>query len=223
MLHRLFPLAGLLLAGCIVNVPESHSPSEKSAENSETEPRKLHVSQAKALFAYYDENELRGDRDFKGKLLAVRGTIGEINSDILGTPYVALKTSSPLFCVQCMFKRGTEATLAELEPGRIVTIAGVCCGKFGNVILEDCYFYQETVEADRSSEAPVVKPESKAKAEPEYRTWTDSSGKYVVEAEFLHANMGKVKLRGKDGQTIELPMESLSEADQEWIRKGRYR
>ena len=51
-----------------------------------------------------------------------------------------------------------------------------------------------------------------------FRTWTDLTGSFKVDAEFVSLSMGKVKLRKKDGDEIEVPREKLSEQDQQWLR-----
>ena len=53
----------------------------------------------------------------------------------------------------------------------------------------------------------------------EVRPWTDSSGAYRVEAEFVDEAGGTVRLRRSDGRIVSLPLERLSAADQTYIRK----
>jgi uncharacterized protein with FMN-binding domain len=53
----------------------------------------------------------------------------------------------------------------------------------------------------------------------EVRTWTDSTGAYRVQAEWVDEDGGTVRLRKSDGQVISLPLERLSTADQAYIRK----
>jgi hypothetical protein len=50
-----------------------------------------------------------------------------------------------------------------------------------------------------------------------FRTWTDSTGDYTTEAKFCGVAYGTVKLLKKDGLTVELPLEKLSEEDRQWI------
>lgn len=50
------------------------------------------------------------------------------------------------------------------------------------------------------------------------REWTDKTGGFKVEAEFLGYAGGQVKLQKSDGRTIEVPMTKLSTADQKWVR-----
>lgn len=45
------------------------------------------------------------------------------------------------------------------------------------------------------------------------RKWTDASGKYSVEAEFLNFQNSDVQLRKRDGKVIAVPMSKLAQAD----------
>ena len=49
------------------------------------------------------------------------------------------------------------------------------------------------------------------------RTWTDQTGRYSVEARFSELSEGNVRLERKNGETVELPLERLSEPDQQYI------
>jgi len=49
------------------------------------------------------------------------------------------------------------------------------------------------------------------------RTWTDSTGNYRVRATFVEVKDGRVQLRKTDGTVIGVPLERLSETDQQWI------
>ncbi len=50
------------------------------------------------------------------------------------------------------------------------------------------------------------------------RTWTDSTGKYQVQADFVKFENGQVFLKTQDGKTLAIPMSKLSTADQSWVR-----
>ena len=49
------------------------------------------------------------------------------------------------------------------------------------------------------------------------RTWTDSTGRHTTEARFGGTSRGKVKLIKEDGINIEVPLDKLSDEDQQWI------
>ena len=54
--------------------------------------------------------------------------------------------------------------------------------------------------------------------EAESRAWTDSSGKYQVQATFRGLEDGKARLEKSDGRIIGIALEKLCEADQEYVR-----
>ncbi len=64
----------------------------------------------------------------------------------------------------------------------------------------------------------VVEVEESA-AEP-LRTWTDSTGNFKIEAKFVAVEETEVVLAREDGSTLRVPLERLSEADQNYV-KGR--
>ncbi len=55
----------------------------------------------------------------------------------------------------------------------------------------------------------------------ELRTWTDSTGKFTVQAEFVKYANGNVQLRAADGRLLNLPLERLSKDDIAYIRSYR--
>ncbi|MBI1249469.1 PQQ-binding-like beta-propeller repeat protein [bacterium] len=52
----------------------------------------------------------------------------------------------------------------------------------------------------------------------ETRTWTDSTGQFQIEAEFLKYAQGLLTLKKSDGVTITVPLEKFSRSDQAWLR-----
>jgi len=63
-------------------------------------------------------------------------------------------------------------------------------------------------------------PEKDAEPTPSVpRTWTDATGNFTLEATFRGVIGGNVRLEKADGSVISIPLEKLSEADQEWIRE----
>jgi len=50
------------------------------------------------------------------------------------------------------------------------------------------------------------------------RTWTDRTGAYSVEAEFVSVQNGQVTLKREDGRTVDVPLASLSAKDQAFVR-----
>ena len=51
------------------------------------------------------------------------------------------------------------------------------------------------------------------------RTWTDSTGKFTLEAKFIEVKDRKVTIEKEDGKRITLPLIKLSNADREYVEK----
>jgi peroxiredoxin len=58
--------------------------------------------------------------------------------------------------------------------------------------------------------APTPKPE-------EFRQWTRKDGR-KAELKFVKMSGGQLELETRDGQTVKMPLDSLSEEDQKWLR-----
>ncbi|MEI8373518.1 MAG: SHD1 domain-containing protein [Planctomycetota bacterium] len=68
---------------------------------------------------------------------------------------------------------------------------------------------------DRARDEKVRKVAEEAA---KWRTWTDLKGR-TIDAKFGGMIAGKVKLVKKDGSTVEILTEKLSDENQEWIKK----
>ncbi|WWD06734.1 hypothetical protein V865_004829 [Kwoniella europaea PYCC6329] len=73
----------------------------------------------------------------------------------------------------------------------------------------------------RSQAAPARPPENnRPKPNPNrIRTWSDKSGQFNVEAEYLGLNGNKIRLHKLNGVIIEVPVEKMSSRDVELIRR----
>lgn len=97
--------------------------------------RKSNTISAADLFAHYEANEVKADQNFKDRTFFVEGVVNDIGKDILGDPYVTLRSTN-LFSVQCMVE--DENIVAELSKGMRITVRGTCDGKMGNVLMRNC-------------------------------------------------------------------------------------
>ena len=69
----------------------------------------------------------------------------------------------------------------------------------------------------------VAAPSSRAAAQSEAskpRTWTDSTGKFTVEATLIEAKDDQVNLKRSDGKIVTLPMDRLTHTDQEFAQEA---
>ncbi len=113
---------------------------------SDIEKPELSVSSI-ALWAAYSDNKVSADNTYKGKWIAVNGTISDISQDIVSkAPCVALDTgdSMNLYPIECFFSGDDEAQneiLASLKDGQEITIVGKCEGTpILRVQLSNCHF-----------------------------------------------------------------------------------
>ena len=58
-----------------------------------------------------------------------------------------------------------------------------------------------------------------AAGDQQYRTWTDATGTFTVEAAFVKFEAGKVHLAKKDGGAAAIAVGQLSKADQQFVRE----
>ena len=110
---------------------------EKEVSEQEANQPAIQVS-ATQLYADYEANEIAADQKYKGKVLVVSGTIGDIAKDIADDIYVTLKGDDVIGDVQCFFSEAHTSTAAQLQKGQKITVKGKCDGKMMNVILRGC-------------------------------------------------------------------------------------
>lgn len=141
----------LMCGGCVVIMFRAGANATQAiAQRKESEAKARDLAHknpvafvtAPELMEAYQANEVAADAEYKGKWIAVRGTVETIGKDVMGSQYMALDggKKSP-FSVQCMFDDSWRKFLAGCKPGESYRwIVGRCSGKFGNVILRDSAF-----------------------------------------------------------------------------------
>jgi hypothetical protein len=101
-------------------------PNQTTAQTSQ-EATRLPIVTVAELVRAYDENTVAADAKFKDKEFQVSGTIDDINTDIIGNPYVTLRGGNELMPPQFGFDKGSNEALAKLKKGMKVTM--VCTGQ----------------------------------------------------------------------------------------------
>ncbi|MCH8922533.1 MAG: trypsin-like peptidase domain-containing protein [Planctomycetes bacterium] len=56
-------------------------------------------------------------------------------------------------------------------------------------------------------------------SKPKLRTWTSASGSYKITARLIRISGNVLHLKGEDGRTFDVPLEKLSAADRQFVRK----
>lgn len=153
-MKKLFLVAGLLvLSACSDNtatVPQDvqADASQETVVTAETEvvPEAEPVEEvikvtADELLAAYKENELAGDKQFKGKTLIVTGVLDSIQSGFGDTPYLMLKAGDEyeFNMPQAHFDASETDSLVALKKGESIQIQCVSDGEMmGSPMLKDC-------------------------------------------------------------------------------------
>jgi hypothetical protein len=139
----LIVFVGLIAIGMVAEAMKS--PEQKAAEatarqqqNEQQAAQQVEEAQktvealpeftANELANAYDQNTVAADQQFKDKQFKVTGTVSDINTDIMGDPYITLSGGQNQFMEpQFQFEKSAQASLAKLRKGDKVTVA--CTGK----------------------------------------------------------------------------------------------
>jgi len=89
---------------------------------------------AQALFDAYSSNETQANANYLDKAVAVTGEVTQVQTNQQQQQVLTLKTSDPMFGVQCTMKEPSSATV-----GSTVTVKGICTGFLMDVVVIDCY------------------------------------------------------------------------------------
>lgn len=89
------------------------------------------VVTAPEIFDSYLLNESKANTLYLDKAVQVTGEISDIKKNQEGLTVVFLKTSDPIFGVNCTFKDDP----GNLEKGTTITFKGICKGYTGDVVV----------------------------------------------------------------------------------------
>jgi hypothetical protein len=117
------------------NRPATNSQSGTSAPDASPATP---ITAADLIEAYRMERP-DGAGKYKGKTLAVTGTVSRSGKDYLNRLYVDLKTEkNSVMEVHCTYNEDQQDAMSALEKGQEVTIKGVCDGRLSTwVVLKD--------------------------------------------------------------------------------------
>ena len=136
---------------CILAVGSMDSPAPTKTDTSSPTLPSQAVS-AERLFLDYQRNEIAADSIYKGRTLAVTGTVSSINKDITDSAYLMLETSNEFMGVHANLRGSEVSKAAALSRGSTVTV--VCMGSgmvIGSPILSDCI-----IQPNQPEQSPTV-------------------------------------------------------------------
>ena len=94
---------------------------------------------AQALFAAYDENEVKANRMFEDRRVVVTGPVSDFNETMFGAIVVSLDVGQWLSSVDCEMASGEEDKVIEMRKGQAVRLGGIGDGQIlGSPRLEGC-------------------------------------------------------------------------------------
>lgn len=94
---------------------------------------------AVTLYLEYEQNAIRADESYKGKLLEVQGVVNKIDKDLFDKEYILFYSDNIFAGVQCMLKESETSKALSLNPGDEINVQGVVTGKqVVYVVLEKC-------------------------------------------------------------------------------------
>ncbi len=123
---------GVLAVAVLVCAASSKKPSEKQSKSVEKEKAEMSVTAAE-LLADHDENPLRWDERFRGKVVEVSGTIkGVEHSAITDDPVITLESPKPedpdaeysFDRVTCYLADSQVAKATQVKVGDSLTVKG---------------------------------------------------------------------------------------------------
>lgn len=114
--------------------------AEREAETAAVVAADLPTVTARDLTAAYAANTVAADQQFKDKQFKVTGTVSDINTDIMGEPYVTLEGGENEFMEpQFKFDESAKDQLAQLQKGMQVTLACTGAGDVAKMPMStDC-------------------------------------------------------------------------------------
>ncbi len=111
----------------------SHNQSQSVANSKDASPA-ITITAAELIEAYRMEGP-DGAGKYKGKTLAVTGTVSRTGKDYLNKLYVNLKSeTNSVMEVHCTYNEDQAAVMSALKAGQQVTIRGVCDGRLSALV-----------------------------------------------------------------------------------------
>lgn len=132
---------GLIVLGFIGAMLSDDEPSTAASTNTTADaPVETAIPvTAQQLFDAYDSNEVAADKQYKGQLLQISGTVASIDSGLTDNAQVQLATSNDFMSVSATGDENFDNAAASLNKGQSVTL--LCRGEgevIGSPMVGDC-------------------------------------------------------------------------------------
>lgn len=135
----LLTCVGVMAGGSKDAAKASSGETGPSAAPPEVPPEVVDVK-IQELIGTYDENELKGDQLYKGKIVRTSGKVSDVKNDVLNQPFVTVGTGKQLEIrqVQCSLTKSEAPKAADLKKGQEISVRGEVRGLMMNVQFDEC-------------------------------------------------------------------------------------
>lgn len=117
----------IFLRGCGDTEYKGYSNSENEHTYTSTvEP--IIMYSASTILSEYDANEVKADKQFRGKKIQVYGVVRDIKRNVLNNIYVTIQPSlieDPLYGIHCFFDESDADIVAEIQQGDAIMLEGI--------------------------------------------------------------------------------------------------
>ena len=93
--------------------------------------------EAAALYEDFAADESAGNHKYIGKILQVKGVVGEKLVDENQAPVIVLRESDAMAGVMCTLLKDQQAAFDNASVGQNITIKGKCNGMLMDVVLDE--------------------------------------------------------------------------------------
>lgn len=91
------------------------------------------------LIKAFETNEQEANAKYVGKLIEVRGKIGQVDQTEDGSVNILLASENPMSTVMCQLDAVEKQEHGTLSVGQAITLKGLCSGYTADVVLDRCH------------------------------------------------------------------------------------
>lgn len=124
----------LFCCGQSSRTPTSNNSDSTSTPVTENAKGEITISVGD-LYNEYKADKAAADNKYKGKTLVVTGNYKQLS---VSRSILLISDKKDVLGVQCLFKDDQQNRVKSLSDGQTITVKGVCYGRVGNILLQDC-------------------------------------------------------------------------------------
>ena len=124
------------------NEPTNSSTTQIKTETEKTVEKSQEIDY-RIIYSDYEKNPISADAKYKDKYWQVTGTVGQIDREIMGNPFVTFEIDF-LKNIRLTFAKSEEEKISKLEKGQTIAVVGKCNGTLlsTSVAFDDCHLVE---------------------------------------------------------------------------------